>query len=101
MPTVEAFVMGAGLEEQEADLAGSFKRWKHWGVIRDPTAARHADFMEMSFIIPFQDVAYGGRVDSLKTQLRNDSVSPKSASFDRWYGGFGLRQSCFVDNHAS
>lgn len=73
-PTCETFVTRAVLEDRETGDARLFKRWKYCGGRRDTTVETHTSFMDMPFIISFEEVAYKGRLAAFITQLRNFAV---------------------------
>lgn len=91
METEEAFVMRAGLTEQETAFEGWFKKWKHWRGGRDRTVETLADFIDMPLIRSYEVVAYKGGFASLMTYLRGAVVVPESVSLDLFSSRSDLR----------
>lgn len=82
LPTGEAFVTPAGIEEQETAFAGWFKMWKRWGAKRNQTVETHAQFLNMTFIRSSEKFTYKGRLTSMMTQLQSNAVVRESVSSD-------------------
>lgn len=57
MPTGEAFFTREGLGELKTVFAGWFKSWKCWGGIQGPTVEAHSGFMDIPFILSYEEVA--------------------------------------------
>lgn len=60
------------------------------GGRRDPTVEMYADFIGMPFMQTYKEVKYDGRLASLMTKWRIQSVATEVASPGLWYGGFDL-----------